>query len=117
MTVFVPNVTAQYFRQTGYSAFGEQMFADPVTVKIAIIKFTVLATPTPIRSEASASHGKADEMLAKEGKILVQNTVSPQIDDRLFINGENFRVTGFFPRFDIFGHHDHTEVFLRKTEI
>ena len=115
MSIFIPNAVAQYSRMNGYSPFGEATFDAPKRIEITIIKFTVLATPTPIRSEASASRGKGDEPIAKEAKIIIPAPFVPAIDDRMLINGESFRVTGTFPRFDLFGTFAHTEVTLRVT--
>ena len=113
MPVFFSNSIAILSSAIGFDSYGETLFAPAQTLLVNIIKYLVEATPTPIRSEASASRGKDDDLIAKTVEVLFPSRCGIKLNDRVDLNGDIFRVLSLFPRVDLFGRSDHIVVHLR----
>jgi hypothetical protein len=109
--MFIPNTSGMLTRPATAKrdVFGQLNYAPPVSVPCTVIKLDVKAAKTPIRSDASASHGASEETVII-GKILFPAGTQIDANDKFEILGVAVRVVGVQPRNDIFGDPEHVEV-------
>ncbi len=111
--MFSPNLQGSLKRMIGRNLDGEERYADPIVLPLAIVSLLSAAQKTSVRTDSSASHGMADEM-ASDGKILTKTQVA--VDDLVDVAGGTFRVKGTHPRYTVFGIFDHYEVVLELVD-
>jgi hypothetical protein len=116
MAIFSPNVTVYYYAATGFTMYGESTFGARTPVRVNIIDFKDISTPTPVRSEASSTHARAEEQVAV-AKLLFPAGHSVATDDRVDVNGTVLQVSGIRPRSDLFGRPQHIEVELKRLKV
>lgn len=110
--MFRPNRTGKLYSWTGRDKHAREIFDEPKTIPLAIVKLKPLIHATTVRADSSASRGTADEIRVN-GKILVPPHVSIKIDDRIELDGEIYRVLIVEPRYAVIGGRlDHYEVDL-----
>lgn len=117
MSVFSANVVVKLYRMTGFDLYGQSTYSAAVSVAVNVIKFDDLIAPTPIRDAASASHGRAEEQIAKAATLLFPPNFKISFEDRVDVYGAAMQVIGVWPRYDLFGAMDHVQVSLRRFQI
>jgi len=73
------------------------------------VKLVQESKKTSVRTDASASRGTAQEILA-DARLLFPKYVELKPGDRLSIMGFELTVVSIFPRHNVLGAHDHWEV-------
>lgn len=116
MSRFRGNTPAVWYVKTGNNIAGESIYAAGVPVTIAVIKMLDLVTPSPVRSEASASRGKVDEEMG-QAVLLLPITATVKIYDRVDVAGYTLEITGVFPRYDIAGAPEHYRVTAKNLAV
>ncbi|WP_276122561.1 hypothetical protein [Pararhizobium qamdonense] len=104
--MFTPNQIGTYQRMTKRNLDGEEIYGDPASLPLSVVRLAAQSEKTSVRSDSSASRGQADQMAA-EAKILTK--LELKVDDIVHVNGLTLRVTGTHPRFTAFGVFDHHE--------
>ena len=106
--MLLPNNKGQLSKRVGYTGQGEARFGAPVMVPCAVVKLIHEIKKTPIRTDASASRGRADEGVSSS-VILFPATSGVTVGDRFAIAGLDLRCSGSQPRYDALGTLDHYE--------
>lgn len=112
-----PNTFGQWTRRTGFNDYGEPLWRGPYRVPCAVVNVTPTLTPTPIRTDASASNAGSDEIDAR-AIVLVPGRYALKIGDKFTIDRMNFRITGVEARRRVVdGKVDHLEVSMEAWQI
>ena len=106
--MLLPNNKGMLSKRAGYNKAGEASFGPGLTVRCAVVKLIHEIKKTPIRTDASASRGRADEPVSVS-TILFLPATRIEIGDRFAIAGLDLRCSGAEPRFDAGGKLDHIE--------
>ena len=112
LPAFRPQTPALLYRRVGKTIYGDGVYAAPMPIKIAVLKMGDIQSQSPIRSEASGSHGRVDQDVGMT-KILFQPTLSVSNYDRMDFFGTTMEVISIFPRYDNFGRLQHYLATLR----
>lgn len=109
--MFRPNTSCDHLRRLGRDLHAREVFADAVTIPIAIISLENRIQVTTVRADSSASRGSAEEGIA-QARILVSPKLAISVDDRVVIDAITYRVIATHVRRTVFGVKDHIEVTL-----
>lgn len=112
MSAFIPT-TVGYLRSASedFTVTGDRLFGEPVKVGLSVIRVTDDVQPTSVRADTSGSKSFADENVER-GRCLMHPRVKPKNNDLLVIAGDEHRIDGVRPVFDMFGKVDHYQVEL-----
>lgn len=113
MQIAVCNVPATLYRSAGYNRHSETVYGAGLPVKCAVVHFLPKAVASPIRSEASATHGRVEQD-TNSAQLLFPPTLAIQQDDRVDLFGVSLVVLGVTPVTDTFGNVDHQNVVLQS---
>jgi hypothetical protein len=105
---FIPNNVAYLSRQMATNVYAESVFGPRQKVECGVVKLNQNAKQTSVRADSSASRGTIEEEVVA-AKILFLPTASPNIGDKIEINGVTLRCTAQHPRFAVTGILDHHE--------
>ena len=104
---------ATYYPMTGRSLFGEATFGSGVPVMVAVIKTADVVSPSPIRSEASTSHGRVDQSTGIVTLLFPPGYVCYDYD-RVDVIGLSLEIISVYPRADWLGRPDHVKITCRN---
>ena len=105
--------SAKLYTVSGYDQYGQVTYNPVLLVKCAIVKINDLSQPSPIRSEASASHGRADEDFG-DGTILVPFNTNVNNYDRIDIFNQTFQIINVSPQIDSFASVNHIQLTIKR---
>lgn len=94
---------------SGFDQFGQPKDIDTVKELVAVVKFNITAQHSTVRTDSSATHGRAQEERADVVLLFSPKTIT-KIGDRITMLGHDLRVSGMFPRFTVGGKLDHYQV-------
>jgi hypothetical protein len=109
--MFRPNQICLLSRRTGRDEYAQETFSDPVEIGYSPVRLERKVEKTSVRADSSASRGQADQVVVN-ASILVEKTVTLALDDRLTIEGDDYRVSLIHRRKNVFGVLDHLQVDL-----
>lgn len=98
-----------------YDAYGQAQFAQPITVRFALVRFDTKVQDTTVRADSSATRGNVKENQAS-GRILIERRSKPFTGDLVTFDGKVFRIKEVEPRYNVLGKLDHYECDLEKSE-
>jgi hypothetical protein len=107
--MYLPNNRLKYFVSRGHSAFGQPLPASSHFEPCAIVSIEINDGKTPISGTHDASTSSAEEQLAN-AVILVGPKTRITYDMVIEVAGQQFKVTGKQPRFDLSGRVDHYQL-------
>jgi hypothetical protein len=110
------NTRGYLYKVIGRDQADDPTYAAPVATNIAIVMTKDFVQQTPIRSEASASHGRADEDMGPV-TILMAAIPVPSVGDRVDFTGMSSEVISVTARQDNFGRLNHYEVMVRALYV
>ena len=102
MPILPRNTPAKLFRKTAYDAYGQAVEAAPQCVFVNVVKFSDKSIATPLRSNMTASQGRADYDVASVILLFAWNQ-QISMGDRVVVYGTSLAVTNIYPQADVFG--------------
>lgn len=108
---FRPTVNCRIYASRKFDMYGKPVPDYGTVSKCDIVRLSKVKKETSIRSDASASRGRADEQLYDAVLLMKPQTVI-EIDNKVEINGFELKVKKVVPRYNIFGRLEHQEVSL-----
>jgi hypothetical protein len=109
--MFRPNVFCTIHHGAGRDEYGQPVPSDPKPYKCLVVRLVSDVKKTNIRTDASASRGRADEV-TNNAILLFRFQDDVKIDDKVEIMGFTLRVISVQPRLSVFGKPEHLEVKL-----
>ena len=94
---------------SGHDAFGQPVLGPTWKEKVAPVKILFGSQHTTVRTDSSASHGNAYEVVA-DVVFLAKANSNISMNDTLTIHGNKVSVTGLHPRYQVTGALDHVEI-------
>lgn len=88
--------------------YGQRQFGAVKNTRCAIVTLKAKSEKTSVRTDSSASGGRAEEKQG-ESRLLFRPGIV-KLGDRVTVVGMALRVLSVFPRHDVNGRHDHDEV-------
>lgn len=107
--MFRPNLKCKISILGPSNIYGKRYYGNPKTVPCAIVKLVTESSKTSVRTDASATRGTAQEILA-DARLLFPRYVDLRPGDRVSIFGVELTVVSIFPRHNVLGVHDHWQV-------
>ncbi len=104
-----PNVKGEVSKMSGADIYGKRAYDTWETVSLAVVKLETSSRKTSVRTDASASRGSAQEILA-DARLLFPKDVLLTPGDRVRIHGVTLTVESIFPRYNVLGRFDHWQV-------
>jgi hypothetical protein len=98
-----------------YDAYGKALYAEPVSIRFALVRFDTKTEDSTVRADSSATRGNVKEYHAS-GRILVDKRYKPGFGDLVAFDGKVFRIKEREPRYNVLGKLDHYECDLEKAE-
>lgn len=102
-------------KPAGFDRFGQPKAGAVISELVAVVKFSVGVIKSSVRTDSSATHGRAVERVF-DVVLLFSKDSSVAIGDQLFIQGETMNVTGRHPRFSTRGALDHIRVEIKDAK-
>ena len=116
MSSFKPNAVAYHYHVTGFTVYGENTYSPKIAVGVSVIDFLDQGLISPIRSEASSTHGRVEQNIAVV-RILFPPKTQLRKDDRVDVYGVSLQISGFWPTNDLFGKIQHQVALLKRYQI
>lgn len=98
-----------YPRSDQTDVYGQVEFGAPVLAKCDVVKLTTGKEKTSVRTDASASGGRAHETLV-DATLLLSKRFAVKIGDRIDVSGISVEVINVRKQFGVTGQHEHNEI-------
>ena len=109
MPVITMNVPCFVSSISSIDAFGQPRIGTKRRTKCAVIKFELISQSSTIRADSASSKGHAEDEMADLHLLMAKNE-RISIDDIIEVNGQQFKVRSYRPRYDVMGRIDHIEI-------
>lgn len=107
--MFRPNLKCEISTMTGSDLYGKRTYSDWTWVQFGIVRLIHSTEKTSIRTDASGTHGNAQDSLA-DARLLFPKNVVLKEGDRIRFGTILLTVVSVFPRYRVTGEHDHWQV-------
>lgn len=109
--IFRPNTPCMIYGKEEFDVYGKPVESQGRKSKCSVVRISSAKKETSIRSDASASRGRADEQVF--GSILLMLPKEEiQIDNKVEVNGFTLKVVSVMPRYNVAGRLEHQEIGL-----
>lgn len=104
-----PTVPCTVRPSVGVDMYGKELLGEAFPAKCAIVRLVDASERTSVRTDSSASRGRARE-IQSDARLLFPPGSTVKIDDQVELLGSTLKITSVFPRYDVQGRFHHYQV-------
>ena len=108
-----PNIRCTVSKDNGFNVHGQAQYGEPINAKCSVVRYKAINQKTSVRTDSSASRGRADEDVY-DAVLLFSPKTNINKNDVVEIFGEKLKVNNVERRFSALGVLDHLEVSLNR---